>query len=179
MAGSEHKKMRNILKRCTWLVAAVIFVATGLFGGPFVEDAIAAELDAATRTIPLNSAGDTVTLSVEEFTRGQRKFNNACAICHLGGITKTNPNVGLDSESLSGAFPDRNNLEGLVDYLRNPTTYDGLIEISELHPSTQSTDIFPKMRNLTEDDLRAISGHILLMPKIRGDQWGAGKTKSL
>lgn len=172
--------MKTILKRCTWLVATVIFVATGLFGvGPFMEGAIAADLDAAVRTIPLNEAGDTVTLSVEEFTRGQQKFNNACAICHLGGITKTNPNVGLDTESLAGAFPDRNNLEGLVDYLHNPTTYDGLIEISELHPSTKSTDIYPKMRNLTEDDLRAISGHILLMPKIRGDQWGAGKTKSL
>lgn len=172
--------MKTIFKRCTWLVAAVIFVATGLFGvGSFGGEAIAAELDAATRTITLNEAGDTVTLSVEEFTRGQRKFNQACAICHLGGITKTNPNVGLDTESLAGAFPDRNNLEGLVDYLHNPTTYDGLMEISELHPSTKSTDLYPKMRNLTEDDLRAISGHILLMPKIRGDQWGAGKTKSL
>ena len=171
--------MRHIFKRCTWLVAAVIFVATGLVGGPFIEGASAADLDAAVRTIPLNEAGDTVTLSVEEFTRGQQKFNNACAICHLGGITKTNPNVGLDTESLAGAFPDRNNLEGLIDYLHNPTTYDGLVEISELHPSTKSTDIYPKMRNLTEDDLRAISGHILLMPKIRGDQWGAGKTKSL
>ncbi|MEL6468093.1 MAG: photosystem II cytochrome c-550 [Cyanobacteria bacterium J06623_4] len=172
--------MRKIFKKCTGLVAVAVFLLAGLLGvGTFAGEAIAADLDATTRTIPLNAAGDTVTLSVEEFTRGQRKFNQACAICHLGGITKTNPNVGLDSESLAGAFPDRNNLEGLIDYLHNPTTYDGLVEISELHPSTQSTDIFPKMRNLTEDDLKAISGHILLMPKIRGDQWGAGKTKSL
>jgi photosystem II cytochrome c550 len=172
--------MKQLFQKCAGLMAALVFVATGLFGiGPLVEGAIAADLDAAVRTITLNEAGDTVTLSVEEFTRGQRKFNNACAICHLGGITKTNPNVGLDTESLAGAYPDRNNLEGLVDYLHNPTTYDGLTEISELHPSTKSSDIYPKMRNLTEDDLRAISGHILLMPKIRGDQWGAGKTKSL
>ena len=154
--------MRHIFKRCTGLVAAVIFLVTGLMGvGAFGGEAIAAELDAATRTIPLNADGESITLSVEEFTRGQRKFNQACAICHLGGITKTNPNVGLDTESLAGAFPDRNNLEGLVDYLNNPTTYDGLIEISEQHPSTKSTDIYPKMLNLTEDDLRAISGHIL------------------
>ena len=172
--------MRNLFKRCTWLVAAAVFVLAGLLGaGTFGGNAIAADLDAATRTIPLNELGDTITPSIEEFTRGQRKFNQACAICHLGGITKTNPNVGLDTESLAGAFPARDNLEGLVDYLHNPTTYDGLTEISELHPSTQSTDIFPKMRNLTEDDLEAISAHILLMPKIRGDQWGAGKTKSL
>ena len=68
-----------------------------------MENAIAASLDAALRTIPLNEAGDTVTLS-EEFTRGQQKFNNACAICHMGGITKTNPNVGLDSESWQVPF---------------------------------------------------------------------------
>ena len=172
--------MKRLFQKCACLTAAFVFVMTGLFGvGPFVEGAIAAELSESLRTIPLNDAGDTVTLSLEEFTRGQRKFNNACAICHLGGITKTNPNVGLDSEALAGAYPDRNNLEGLVDYLHNPTTYDGLTEISELHPSTKSSDIYPKMRSLTEDDLRAISGHILLMPKIRGDQWGAGKTQSL
>ncbi len=172
--------MKRLFQKCAWLMAAFVLVVTGLFGfGPFVDGAIAAELSESLRTIPLNETGETVTLSLEEFTRGQRKFNNACAICHLGGITKTNPNVGLDSEALAGAYPDRNNLEGLVDYLHNPTTYDGLTEISELHPSTQSSDLYPKMRSLTEDDLRAISGHILLMPKIRGDQWGAGKTKSL
>ena len=66
-----------------------------------------------------------------------------------------------------------------MDYLHNPTTYDGLVEISELHPSTKSKDIYPKMRRLTEDDLTAISGHILIVPKIRGNQWGAGKTQSL
>lgn len=172
--------MRDLLKRCTGLLlAAVIFVSGALGAGLFAGEAIAAELDAATRTIKANEAGDTVTPSVEKVLRGRKKFNAACAICHLGGITKTNPNVGLDTESLEGAFPARDNLAALVDYLHNPTTYDGLVEISELHPSTKSTDIYPKMRNLTEDDLEAISAHILIMPKILGDKWGAGKTKSL
>jgi photosystem II cytochrome c550 len=47
--------------------------------------------------------------------------------------------------------------------------------IAELHPSTQSTDIFPKMRNLTDDDLVAIAGHILIQPKVVGQKWGGGK----
>ena len=172
--------MRDLLKRCTGLLlAAVIVVSSALGAGLFAGEAIAAELDEATRTIQSNEAGDMVTLPVEEFLRGRKKFNQACAICHLGGITKTNPNVGLDTESLEGAYPARDNLAGLVDYLHNPTTYDGLVEISELHPSTKSTDLYPKMRNLTEDDLEAISAHILIMPRIMGDKWGAGKTKSL
>lgn len=172
--------MRNLFKRCTGLLLAAVILVSGVFGaGLFAGEAIAAELDAATRTIKANDAGDTVTLPVEDFLRGRKKFNVACASCHVAGITKTNPNVGLDTESLEGAFPARDNVEALVDYLHNPTTYDGLVEISELHPSTKSSDIYPKMRNLTEDDIEAISAHILVMPKIMGDKWGAGKTKSL
>lgn len=172
--------MRNLFKRCTGLLVAFIIFVSGVFGtGLFAGEAIAAELDAATRTIKANEQGDVVTLPVEEFLSGRKKFNVACATCHVAGITKTNPNVGLDTESLEGAYPARDNLAALVDYLHNPTTYDGLAEISELHPSTKSTDIFPKMRNLTEDDLEAISAHILVMPKVMGDKWGAGKTKSL
>jgi photosystem II cytochrome c550 len=83
--------------------------------------------------------------------------------------------VGLDPEALALATPPRTNIEALVDYMHNPTTYDGAESIAELHPSTQSTDIFPKMRNLTEDDLVAIAGHILLQPKIVGQKWGGGK----
>jgi photosystem II cytochrome c550 len=32
------------------------------------------------------------------------------------------------------------------------------------------------MKNLSESDLTAIAGHILMQPKIMGDQWGGGKT---
>jgi photosystem II cytochrome c550 len=36
----------------------------------------------------------------------------------MGGITKQNPNVGLDSEALSLATPRRNSVSSLVDYLK-------------------------------------------------------------
>jgi len=93
----------------------------------------------------------------------------------LGGVTKTNPNVGLDMEALSLATPARNTIESLVDYMKNPTTFDGLESIAEIHPSIKSADIFPKVRTLTEDDLFAIAGHILLQPKIVAEKWGGGK----
>jgi photosystem II cytochrome c550 len=140
-------------------------------------DAIAAELDEATRTVKLNPQGDTVVLSLEQVTRGRRQVIYACGTCHVGGITKTNPTVGLDPESLAGALPPRDNIETLVSYLKEPTTYDGLTDISQVHPSKKSADIFPKMRSLTEEDLVAISGHILLQPKVIGDMWGTGKTR--
>ena len=90
-------------------------------------------------------------------------------------FTKTNPNVGLDAEALSLATPTRNNATALVDYLKNPTTFDGLESIAEVHPSIASADIFPKMRSLTEEDLYAIAGHILLQPKVVSEKWGGGK----
>ncbi|BAY11769.1 photosystem II cytochrome c-550 [Calothrix sp. NIES-2098] len=153
-----------------------VVVATVLLTFQFiVGSATAVELDAATRTVPLNEKGDTVVLSLKQVKEGKRLFQYACAQCHVGGVTKTNQNVGLEPEALALATPNRNNIEGLVDYMKNPTTYDGEEEISELHPSTKSADIFTEMRNLTDDDLKAIAGHILLQPKVVGDKWGGGK----
>jgi photosystem II cytochrome c550 len=160
-----------MFKKYIWLIAVTIVLAFQLFVG----GAIAAELDEATRTIPLNAAGDSTVLSLQQVTQGKRLFNYACGQCHVGGITKTDPNVGLSPEELALANPPRNTIESLVDYMHDPTTYDGLESIAELHPSTKSTDIFPKMRNLSEDDLVAIAGHILLQPKVVGQKWGGGK----
>lgn len=135
----------------------------------------AIELDDATRTVSVDSKGKTTVLTPEQVKRGKRLFLATCSVCHTGGITKTNPNVGLDTEALSLATPNRDNIVGLVDYMKNPTTYDGLESIAEIHPSIKSADIFPKMRSLSEDDLVAIAGHILVSPKIVSEKWGGGK----
>ena len=141
----------------------------------FVTTASAIDLDEATRTVVKDSAGKTVVLSPEQVKRGKRLFNATCGACHVGGITKTNPNVGLDPEALSLATPRRDNIDALVDYLKNPISYDGLESIAEVHPSIKSADLYPRMRSVTDDDLYAISGHILLSPKILTEKWGGGK----
>jgi photosystem II cytochrome c550 len=161
--------MKNLTKK----LFGSIFCALGLVLTS-ASNSWAIELDDAVRTIPLNGT-KTITLTPEQVKRGKRLFLNTCSICHTGGITKTNPNVGLDTEALSLATPQRNTIEGLVDYLKNPTTFDGLESIAEIHPSIRSADIFPKMRTLTEDDLYAIAGHILVQPKIVAEKWGGGK----
>jgi photosystem II cytochrome c550 len=141
----------------------------------FVASASAIDLDEATRTVVKDSSGTTVVLSPEQVKRGKRLFNATCGACHVGGVTKTNPNVGLDPEALSIATPRRDNIDALVDYLKNPTSYDGLESIAEVHPSIKSADLYPRMRSVTDDDLYAISGHILLQPKIVTEKWGGGK----
>ncbi len=153
-------------------ILSVVFVC--LFS-IFVTTASAIDLDEATRTVVKDSAGKTVVLSAEQVKRGKRLFNATCGACHVGGMTKTNPNVGLDPEGLSLATPRRDNIDALVDYLKNPTSYDGLDSIAEVHPSIKSADLYPRMRSVTDDDLYAIAGHILLQPKIITEKWGGGK----
>ena len=160
-----------MLKKYSQIVS-ILFV--GIFG-LFVTTASAIDLDEATRTVVQDSKGSTVVLTPEQVKRGKRLFNATCGACHTGGITKTNPNVGLDPEALSLATPRRDSIEGLVDFLKNPTTYDGQESIAEVHPSVKSADIYPRMRSITEEDLVAISGHILLQPKIVTEKWGGGK----
>jgi len=135
----------------------------------------AIELDEATRTVMLEPGKSTI-LTAEQVKRGKRLFNASCGQCHTGGVTKTNPNVGLDIESLSLATPARDNIKSLVNYMQDPLTYDGLDSIAEIHPSIKSADIFPKMRSLTDDDMYSIAGHILLQPKVVQEKWGGGKT---
>jgi photosystem II cytochrome c550 len=147
-------------------------IGLSLLGATTVQ---AIELDEATRTVALDGSGKSTVLTAEQVKRGKRLFNASCGSCHTGGITKTNPNIGLDTEALSLATPNRNSIAGLVDYIKNPTTFDGLDSIAETHPSISSADIFPKMRSLSEDDLFAISGHILLQPKVVSEKWGGGK----
>lgn len=160
-----------MLKRCIWLAVATVFFAFQIVVG----SANAIELDSSTRTLPLNEQGETVVLSLQQTEKGKRLFNNVCSQCHAGGVTKTDFNVGLGPDALAGATPPRDNIESLVDYMKHPTTYDGFDDISEVHPSIESADIFPEMRNLSDDDLFIIAGHILLQPKIVGEQWGGGK----
>jgi photosystem II cytochrome c550 len=158
-------------KKYSQLFSLVFF---GIFG-LFVTNASAIDLDEATRTIVSDGSGKTIVLTPEQVKRGKRLFNATCGACHVGGVSKTNPNVGLDPEALSLATPRRDSLASLVDYLKNPTTYDGLESIAEVHPSIKSADIYPRMRSLTDEDLTAIAGHILLQPKILNEKWGGGK----
>ena len=141
----------------------------------FTKPSFAIDLDEATRTVVVDSNGNTTVLTPEQVKRGKRLFNATCGACHTGGITKTNPNVGLDPEALSLATPRRDNISSLVDFMKTPTTYDGLESIAQVHPSIQSADIYPRMRSLTDEDLYSIAGHVMLQPKILTEKWGGGK----
>ncbi|MBD2579152.1 photosystem II cytochrome c-550 [Oscillatoria sp. FACHB-1406] len=139
-----------------------------------IDRAFAVDIKQELRTVK-QDATENVVVSNKEFEHGKRLFTNACSKCHMAGRTKTNPNVTLGSTSLKGAEPPRDNVDEIVSYLNNPKTYDGEQDISELHPNTTRTDLYPEMRNLTQQDLQDLAGYILTEAQIRGFRWGAGK----
>jgi photosystem II cytochrome c550 len=118
-----------------------------------------------------------LVLTRAQVKRGKFLFNKACAYCHVAGLTKPDPNVGLDLESLSKAVPPRDSILGLVKFLKEPRTYDGVSSLVETHPSAsrRGAYLFPVVRTLTEKDLVALAGHMLIQPRILNERWGGGK----
>jgi photosystem II cytochrome c550 len=169
MAPTLRSVVRAIARSLLVLPLAVALLVCS--AGP----AAAARWDEATLTVPAAPDGSTVTFSEKEIKTGRKQFNNSCGTCHAGGITKTNQNVGLDPETLALATPPRDSVAALVDFLKDPMSYDGEYSISDVHPSLKSSDIFVKMRDLDEEDLRLMAGYILVAPKVQGIQWGGGK----
>ena len=161
----------NLRRSLSRLLIVLSAFAVLVIGTP----AQAASWDAETLTVPADSEGSTVTFTEQQVKAGRKVFNTSCGTCHAGGITKTNHNVGLDPETLALATPPRDNVDALVDYMKDPTSYDGEYSISELHPSMRDAELYPAMRDLTDEDLRLMAGFILVAPKVQGNQWGGGK----
>ena len=166
--ASPLLSLRRSLSRLLLVLPVLVALA-------FSSPALAAQWDAETLTVNADASGTEVTFSEQEVKTGRKIFNTSCGTCHAGGITKTNHNVGLDPQTLALATPARDSVEGLVDYLKDPTSYDGEYSIADLHPSMRSRDLYPAMRDLTDEDLRLMAGYILVAPKVLGEEWGGGK----
>ena len=164
--------MRTVLQGLRRLGALLLLPIALLLLAPAAH---AVQWDAETLTVPADASGTTVTFTESEIKAGRKVFNNSCGECHAGGITKTNHNVGLDPETLALATPARDNVEALVDYMKDPTSYDGEYSIADLHPSMRDAELYPAMRDLDDEDLRLMAGYILVSPKVQGSAWGGGK----
>ena len=164
--------MRTVLQGLRRLGALLLLPFALLLLAPAAH---AVQWDAETLTVPADASGTTVTFTESEIKAGRKVFNNSCGECHAGGITKTNHNVGLDPETLALATPARDNVDALVDYMKDPTSYDGEYSIADLHPSMRDAELYPAMRDLTDEELRLMAGYILVAPKVQGTAWGGGK----
>ncbi|MEA5468500.1 photosystem II cytochrome c-550 [Spirulina sp. 06S082] len=157
-------------------VAAIAFAMLLFSFQIAVDNAQAVNVDEVYRTVTLNSEGETVVITNKQLDNGRKIFNDTCSQCHMAGRTKTNPNITLKSEDLEGAFPSRDNVLALVDFINDPKTYDGEESIDVLHPSMSRLDLWSEMRKYNQDDLYNLAGYILVQPNLKGEQWGGGKT---
>ncbi len=155
------------MKRFILLAIATVF----FFLQFHINPANALELTEKTRTVALDSTRTTTVITPQQIANGQRLFVQECAQCHLQGKTKTNNDVSLGLDDLAGAEPARDSVLALVDYLQHPTSYDGEDDYSELHVNTSRPDLFPELRNFTEDDLYDLAGYVLVAPKL-DPYWG-------
>jgi len=76
-------------------------------------------------SLELDGQGQTKPFSAEDLSAGKELFETHCLNCHVGGATLPDPTVSLALNTLAGATPPRNNINGLVNFLRDPMTYDG------------------------------------------------------
>merc|ERR1712216_1057223 len=65
----------------------------GALSAVLLLGAAPARADVEDVVIAVDEKGKTTSLTKEGVVRGKRLFNAACAICHIGGGTKTNQNV--------------------------------------------------------------------------------------
>ncbi len=164
-------KLLSVRKLATLLLVGLLYVALNAISPVFAAST------EAERTVPLNDQSETITFTEREIVQGRQLFNAACARCHVGGQTYPNPDVGLKLDDLEGATPARDNVVAMVDYLNNPTTYDGAESMLEYHPNTQLTSEYPRMSALSQEDLKLISGYILVQANnLPG--WGGTKSES-
>lgn len=114
-----------------WLWIAVFVLGSVLMATPFAQ---AAESDPYVSrylqvtepiSLLLNQQGESRSFTAEDLSEGKRLFGENCKSCHVGGVTLPNPLVSLSLEDLKGATPPRNTIQGLVDFQREPLTYDG------------------------------------------------------
>lgn len=101
---------------------------------PFGQSASADEIDRYIRrdlqasepvSIAIDPAGNEREFSPQSLERGKQLFDESCLFCHIRGSNVPFPTVSLSLQDLTGATPPRDNIQGFVEYMREPMTYDG------------------------------------------------------
>lgn len=150
---------RSFLFRCLLgIFAIVVGIAIASFPAQSgtVDSYVARYLKAREPVaIEINQQGQTRLFSPPELTDGKRLFEENCKNCHVGGATLPNPLISLSLDDLKAANPTRNNVSGLVAYLRKPMTYDGAEETFWCRQIPESWMSQAQVENLSAFILRA------------------------
>jgi photosystem II cytochrome c550 len=126
-----------------------------------------------TATAPAETKSDVAAAAPSdvEIRKGKALFKSNCGRCHVAGQTYGtygSTDVNLSLKGLQGATPTRDTVPALIDYIKNPTSYDGKTKLLE-------TGEHPSFANLDDESLRLISVHIIQEATAPGSLWGKGK----
>jgi photosystem II cytochrome c550 len=105
--------------------------------------------------LPWDAEGHTLTFTPEQLSDGKNRFQSACLNCHVGGSTLPAPNISLSLKDLRGATPPRDTIQALVEYQRDPRSYDGSKPSYGCRPVPPSWMDDEALRNLAAFILRA------------------------
>ncbi|MBW4471439.1 MAG: photosystem II cytochrome PsbV2 [Stenomitos rutilans HA7619-LM2] len=96
----------------------------------YAADAYVARYLRVIEPVPLvlDEQGKTRLFTPEELSAGKQLFERNCLNCHVGGATLPDPTVSLSLADLQSAIPQRDTINSLVAYLRQPITHDGTEE---------------------------------------------------
>ena len=124
-----HSLRRQLFSPNCLLAALVAFLGIFTVSSPALaaKDNYVRQYLKVTEPISLavDGQGATAQFSPEDLSAGKELFETNCLNCHVGGATLPDPTVSLSLDTLAGATPPRDNINGLVAFLRQPMTYDG------------------------------------------------------
>jgi len=124
------RTLRHQLFSGAFLLAAVFAISTSfLISSPAqaaIDDYVRRYLK-VTEPIPLkvDELGQTKKFTPEDLRQGKELFKENCINCHVGGKNIPFPPVSLSLNALGAAAPARDNINNLVQFMRQPMTYDG------------------------------------------------------
>ena len=123
-----HSLQRSLFSVRCLLVTLVAVISVFMVSSPAqaaVDKYVRRFLAKEPISLDVDAQGQTKQFSPEDLSAGKELFETNCINCHVGGATLPDPTVSLALDTLAGATPPRNNINGLVDFLREPMTYDG------------------------------------------------------
>jgi len=123
-----HSLQRSLFSVRCLLVTLVAVISVFMVSSPAhaaVDKYVRRFLAKEPISLDVDAKGQTKQFSPEDLSAGKELFETNCINCHVGGATLPDPTLSLALDTLAGATPPRNNINGLVDFLREPMTYDG------------------------------------------------------
>ena len=176
------------MKKAVWMVLAAVAVTVTACSGEQGGDAgkasepAATSVEASAIAVVADATGTKQNFTSAQFKEGQKLIKANCGKCHVGGQTYGTYNVkevNLSMKALSEATPPRSNIASLINYMSEPTSYDGTDKLYDTgrHPKyVEQGKAGPDNQVIvrTKEELNLIAAFIL-KEATYNTSWGKGK----